>query len=228
MFNLDSPWKIVALVAALGLLRVVYTVWKSSPFRPAMLELLDSGLIAFALVFLIIRPFVVQAFFIPSASMEPTLLGHERGEPIHYQPGDVYPSTVHDRILVNKFIYRLRRPERGDVVVFRAPPQALATPNNHTDFIKRVVGLPGEKIEVRRYQGVFINGKKLREPYVNGNCQVDYDYGPIVLGRGHYFVMGDNRCDSNDSHRWGPLAGDRILGKAMFIFWPPGRISLVH
>jgi signal peptidase I len=228
MFNLDSPWKVVALVASIALLRVVYTVWKTSPFRAAILELLDSGLIAFALVFFIIRPFVVQAFFIPSASMEPTLLGHDRGRPVPHEPGQFYARTVHDRILVNKFIYRLRTPERGDIVVFRAPPEALVIQDNHTDFIKRIVALPGESVEVRRYEGVFINGGKLAESYIQDNHQVDYDYGPVTLAPGQYFVMGDNRRDSNDSHRWGPLEQSRILGKAMFIFWPPGRISLVH
>ena len=121
MINLDSPWKIVVLVATIALLRVVYSVWKSAPYRLGMLELLDSGLIAFALVFFIIRPFVVQAFYIPSASMEPTLLGHDKGKIVNTRPDLTYTDTVHDRILVNKFIYRLRLPERQDIVVFRAP-----------------------------------------------------------------------------------------------------------
>jgi len=228
MFNLDQPWKIVVLVATIALLRVVYSVWKSAPYRPGMLELLDSGLIAFALVFFIIRPFAVQAFYIPSASMEPTLLGHDKGKFVAIAPGEVYTNTVHDRILVNKFIYRLRVPGRGDIVVFRAPPDALTIPNDHTDYIKRVVGLPGVEVEIRADEGVFINGRKLDEPYIRDGYQVDYPYGPIRLHRGQYFVMGDNRRDSNDSHKWGPLDGNRILGKAMLIFWPPGRLSLVH
>ena len=106
MLNLDSPWKIVALVATIALLRVIYTVWKTAPARAFLLELFDSGLIAFALVFFLVRPFVVQAFYIPSPSMEPTL-------------------KVYDRILVNKFIYRLGEPRRKDIAVFRAPEQAM-------------------------------------------------------------------------------------------------------
>jgi len=247
MFELENTWHIVALVAAIAVLRVVYSVWKSAPYRPAMLELFDSGLIAFALVFVVIRPFVVQAFFIPSASMEPTLYGHDKGKPVATQPGMTYTNTVHDRILVNKFIYRLRPPRRGDIVVFRAPADA-GVPNDHTDYIKRVIGLPGDRIMIRNGEGVFINGRKLKEPYIrdgsqlvdynlyvlDGRVEVDERYSlaagarPLRIGRGMYFVMGDNRQDSNDSHRWGPLRGRSILGKAMLIFWPLGRLSLVH
>jgi len=228
MINLDSPWKIVVLVATIALLRVVYSVWKSAPYRMGMLELLDSGLIAFALVFFIIRPFVVQAFYIPSASMEPTLKGHDKGAVVNTRPDLRYTDTVHDRILVNKFIYRLRQPECQDIVVFRAPTYALGVSNDHTDYIKRIIGLPGDRVEIRKSEGVFINGEKLDEPYIRDGRQVDYDYGPVVLGEDEYFVMGDNRRDSNDSHKWGPLEGDRILGKAMLIFWPLGRLSLAH
>jgi len=228
MINLDSPWKIVVLVATIALLRVVYSVWKSAPYRLGMLELLDSGLIAFALVFFIIRPFVVQAFYIPSASMEPTLLGHDKGTIVNTRPDLTYTDTVHDRILVNKFIYRLRLPERQDIVVFRVPLVAPGVSNNHTDYIKRVSGLPGDEIEIRAYEGVFINGRKLKEPYIQSGRQAHYDFGPVVLGPGQYFVMGDNRRDSNDSHKWGPLEGDRMRGKGMLIFWPLGRLSLAH
>ena len=101
--TLDQPWKIAALIGLLALLRIVSGVWPEAPSRKATVELLDALLIAFVLVFVIIRPFVVQSFFIPSESMEPTLR----------------PS---DRILVNKFLYRLNPPRRGDVIVRRHTP----------------------------------------------------------------------------------------------------------
>jgi len=208
MVSLDSPWEILAIVAAVGLLRVVYTVWKESPHRGFMLEIFDSLLIAFALVFFLIKPFVVAAFFIPSGSMRPTL--HER-----------------DRLLVNKFIYRLTEPRRQDIIVFRAPPEA--TPDDsQKDFIKRLIGLPGDVIQVRGYDGVYVNGVKLEESYIGPLYTADYDFGPSRVPEGRYFVMGDNRRDSNDSHRWGFLARENVLGKAMVIFWPPGRMALAR
>jgi signal peptidase I len=220
MLDLGSPLTIVGIIAAVGLLRVVYTVWQSSPGRALMLEMCDSLLIAFALVFLLIKPFVVAAFYIPSESMKPTLM-------------------VRDRVLVNKFIYRLSEPRRQDIIVFDAPPRAVRATFDHKqkDFIKRLIGLPGDRIQIRRFDGVYINGKKLDEPYIGPLQTPDYDYPvdaegrllpPRKLPQGDYFVMGDNRRDSNDSHIWGYLPRRYILGKAMVIFWPPGRIGLAR
>jgi len=194
-------------------LRAVYTVWRQSPYRALMLELCDSLLIAFALVFFLIKPFVVAAFFIPSGSMRPTLLES-------------------DRVLVNKFIYRLGDPRRQDIIVFHAPPGAVLG-GEQKDFIKRLIGLPGETIEVRSYDGVYVSAHggqpaKLNEPYIGPLQTPNYDYGPSTVPAGHYFVMGDNRRDSNDSHAWGFLERGKVLGKAMVIFWPPGRIALAR
>ncbi len=209
--NLDQPWKIATLIGLLAFLRIVWGLWRSAPSRRFMLELLDSGLIAFILVFLLIRPFVVQAFYIPSESMVPTLM-----------PGD--------RILVNKFVYRLNEPNRGDIIVFEAPPQALKV-GERKDFVKRLIGLPGDTIRIRRDDGVYINGSRLQES--RGVPPPDYDWPEDTLGQsgrvpeGRYFVLGDFRTRSNDSHKWGMLETGRVVGKAMVIFWPPGRISLV-
>jgi signal peptidase I len=221
--NLDQPWKIAAVIGLLAFLRITWGLWRTAPARPFMVELLDSGLIAFVLVFLVIRPFVVQAFFIPSESMVPTLVPH-------------------DRILVNKFVYRLNGPQRGDIIVFDAPPQALYG-NGRKDFVKRLIGLPGDEIRIKRRDGVYINGRRLQErddiPRPDYDWPLD-DFGapaaqPYRVPAGCYFVLGDNRNTSNDSHKWSdPLTGEprpeleasRALGKAMVIFWPPTRIGL--
>jgi signal peptidase I len=220
---LDQSWKIASLVGLLAVLRIVWGLWRKAPARRFSIELLDSGLIAFLLVFVVIRPFVVQAFYIPSMSMERTLL-------------------TGDRILVNKFVYRLNPPRRGDVIVFEAPPQA-GTGAEKKDFVKRLIGLPGDKIQVRRGEGVYVNGRRLLEP---PEVDVpDYDWPldemsrpsrqPYVVPKGYYFVLGDNRNISSDSHRWSDpetgkpepgLAANRMLGKAMVIFWPLTRIRL--
>ncbi len=222
--TLDQPWKIAFLIALLAVLRLLWAVWREAPARRFMVELLDSGLIAFVLIFAIIRPFVVQAFYIPSGSMEPTL---RQG----------------DRLLVNKFIYYLNPPKRGDVIVFDAPPQALQG-GEGKDFIKRLIGLPGDEIFVRRGVGVFVNGKLF--PDAPGTPKPNYDWPldeddrpsphPYVVPRGSYFVLGDNRIDSADSHMWSDpdtgrpepqLDSWRVLGKALVVFWPPQRMGLI-
>lgn len=224
--NPDQPWKLAAVVAGLVLLRIVWALWREAPSRRFMVELLDSGLIAFALVFLLIRPFVVQAFYIPSRSMVPALVDG-------------------DRILVNRFIYRLSRPRRGDIIVFDAPTAALRG-GDQKDFVKRLIGLPGDAIEIRRNVGIFINGQLLEDAPDIGLPEEDWPVNamdeptgrPYVVPKGAYFVLGDNREDSHDSRRWSEEVGGqlvmrpeldsrRVLGKAMVIFWPPARIGLV-
>lgn len=119
---------------------------------------------------------------------------------------------MHDgqRIIVNKVVYLLHPPERGDVIVFRLPG------NLGTDYIKRIVGLPGERVEVQ--DGVvFINGKPLEEPYVENP---GFYSGTWILGENEYFVLGDNRTNSSDSRNWGVFSGDNIVGKAWLCYWP--------
>jgi len=184
--------------------------WKATAeeVRVSLLEFADSGLLALGLVFLIIRPFVVQAFFIPSGSMEPTLFGHD--PPI--------PGEPNDRILVNKFIYWFRPPQRQDIIVFKAPEVAST---DQKEFIKRLIGLPGDRIEVRDGR-VWVNGELLDEPYLPDENQPTYQ-GEWIVPEGRYFVLGDNRNNSHDSHRWGHLERSRVQGKAMLRFWPLRR-----
>ncbi|MBI3988642.1 MAG: signal peptidase I [candidate division NC10 bacterium] len=150
---------------------------------------------------LIIRTFVVQAFKIPSGSMLPTL-------------------QIGDHILVNKFLYYFRSPQRGDIIVFKFPQ------DEGRDFIKRVIGLPGETLEVRGKQ-VYINGKPVEESYavhldanILGNPHSPRDqFGPVKIPEGHLFVMGDNRDHSMDSRFWGFLDIRKVKGEAFLIYW---------
>lgn len=207
MADLGSSWPLGLLIVLAAAVRLAYTFWPRAPRRAGVLESVDAGLVAFVLVFLVIRPFILQAFFIPSASMRPAL-------------------READRLLVNKFIYRLTEPRRGDIIVFRAPLRAGARPG-HEDYIKRVVALPGEQVEVRSYRGVYVNGCRLAEPYVRAQQMADYDFGPYRVPPGCLFVMGDNRRASQDSHVWLALEQHRIIGKALVVFWPPQRAGLL-
>ena len=165
------------------------------------LEFLIILVVAFALVFGVVRPFIIEAFWIPSESMVPTL-------------------EVGDRVLVNKFIYRFTEPEPGQVVVFKS------VDNPNEDLIKRVVGLPGDEIAVRDGT-LFVNGESQKEPYVNKAVPDNSFYSPTKVPEGNVFVMGDNRTNSADSRFFGPLPKENIEGEAFLRFWPPGRIGLL-
>jgi len=166
-------------------------------------------------VALLIKTFAIQAFYIPTPSMVPTL-----------KPGD--------RVLVNKLSYDFHSVHEGDVIVFRRPPGD--TTANIDDLIKRVIGLPGETIYVANCR-VFIDGKLLAQPYLPSGWQnVSSPYcttwptglpNPYKVPRGEYFVMGDNRRDSYDSRYWGPLPASYIVGRAFVRMWPIGRIGLL-
>jgi signal peptidase I len=213
----DNTWYVIALIWALLMVRVIVPrVASLRPWRASTLEIVDSLLVAVLLVFLILRPFVVQAFYIPSGSMEPTLRGDDAG----------VPGGINDRILVNKFIYFFREPQRGDIVVFVSPPNADP---EQKDFIKRVVGLPGDHLMVHGGH-LWRNGVPLSEPYIAAPLVYDWpDEGPdFVVQPGTIFVMGDNRNASNDSHVWGALPRQNLLGKAFCIFWPISRARLLR
>ncbi|HET6456045.1 MAG TPA: signal peptidase I [Armatimonadota bacterium] len=197
-------WQVVVIAAILFAIRMFLKPYKSRQAKSA-LETVDSALIAVVLVFLVIRPFLVQTFFIPSGSMLPTL-------------------ELGDRLLVSKIDYRFGHPKRGDIIVFKAPPEASPKP---ADFIKRLVGLPGDVLEVKD-GALYRNGKRLNEPYLNDEEIDTYIMDPIKVPKGTYYVMGDNRNYSHDSHAWGALDQNRVIGKAMFRFWPPMRIGLMH
>lgn len=161
---------------------------------------------------LLIKTFLFQAFVIPSESMETTLHGCQ--------------GCTNDRILVNKLSYRLHDVNRGDIVVFEAPEGRQT--DGIKDYVKRVVGLPGEKIETRDNQ-IYIDNRPLEEPYINEECQDKVADGleAQLIPADRVFVMGDNRCHSSDSRVFGPIPIDSIIGRAFVRIWPITRFKFL-
>ncbi len=159
-------------------------------------EIVETVLLA-VILFLIVN-FTTGRFEVRGYSMEPTL----------------YDGQY---LIVSKVIYRIHPPERGDIIVFHPPN------GDSDDYIKRVVGLPGETVEVRD-GATWIDGVPLEEPYMVSSGGSS---GPRTLGEGQYFVLGDNRANSSDSRSWGILPQEDIIGKAWLCYWPPEKWGLV-
>jgi signal peptidase I len=165
------------------------------------LDIFHDVSIAVIVVVLLVT-YVGQAFRVKGTSMQPLL---EDGE----------------RIIVDKLSYRLGSIRRGDVVVFWYPRDPQVS------FIKRVVALPGDTLEIRE-GAPYINGKQLHEDFLRASFKDDESLGPIVVESGHYFVMGDHRNGSNDSRTWGEVPERYIYGKAFFRFWPFSRVGPIQ
>ena len=173
---------------------------RASKQRGGVVELLVIAVVAFALVFGVVRPFIVEAFVIPSESMVPTLM-------------------IGDRVLANKFIYDFTDPDRGDVVVFESVEV------EGQDLIKRVVGTPGDTVEVRDGT-LYVNGEPQDEPYTNQeSVGISPPQEEFEVPEDTIFVMGDNRTNSRDSRFFGPVPEENLEGEAFMIFWPPTRLS---
>jgi signal peptidase I len=173
-------------------------------------------------IVLLVKAFVVNPYRIPSSSMEPTL---------HCaQPAPGCEARFSDRVLANRFIYHLRDPRRGEIVVFDTPPEAVTKCGAGGTFVKRLIGLPGERIEIRLVRGegyVYINGKQLDEPYLEPDRRdMLSEMPPRTVPEDHYFMMGDNRAQSCDSREWGAVPRENLIGKVFATYWPPNRISL--
>lgn len=161
-----------------------------------------------AILVIIIRWFIFAPFIVDGPSMEPNF--HTR-----------------ERLIVNKIIYNIRTPERGEVVVFHAP--------SGVDYIKRVIALPGEKIRIQNNK-VYINGEELKEPYLQEaiddyktrtGSNYNVDFSEVTVEEGKVFVMGDNRVNSQDSRVIGAVAFDKIVGRADVRFWPLAKLGFV-
>ena len=256
--HFDSPYVKVAIVGALlgarafvQLFSPVEANGQRSETARSIIETLDSAAIALGLVLFIIQPFLLQAFYIPSGSMEDTL-------------------RIKDRLLVSKLIYRMDEPKFQDVVVFKAPD---SSGSGGQDFIKRCIGTAGHVTEIKKAQ-LYRDGKpvnelypKLSQPPNSGTFGYDmkivggkiysreYMMGPDSpslweeagpsprlsapdqnlienakaepVPPGQLLMLGDNRHNSNDSHAWGFVPRENVVGKAIFVFWPPTRIGLV-
>jgi len=166
--------------------------------KPAWREIVETVVVA-VLLALLIRAFVVEAFYIPSSSMVPTL-----------EPGD--------RILVLKFYYYFTDPKKGDIVVFRFP----LDPSK--DLIKRIVAVGGDVVRIENGH-LYVNGSEVKEPYVVNRDF--YNMPSVTVPQGFYFVLGDNRPNSEDSRFWGFLPRGNIKGKAVVRYWPISRIGLI-
>ncbi len=171
------------------------------------------------LLFLVLRAFVVEARYVPSPSMRPTIIEW-------------------DRFLVEKVSYRFRQPQRGDIIVFHPTEKAKLLANEEqihrdqrpivlNDFIKRIIGLPGETVEITEGK-VLINGAPLTEEYISPERRPIYEYGPVTIGEGEYLVLGDNRNQSWDSHYWGFVPRKKIVGRAFWRFWPFNRMGKIR
>ncbi|QYX32039.1 signal peptidase I [Sphaerospermopsis torques-reginae] len=164
-------------------------------------------LIAIALTLaLLIRTFIAEPRLIPSESMYPTL-------------------HTGDRLVVEKVSYRFHPPETGDIVVFETPPELQRRGyDKNQAFIKRIIGKPGEVISVANGK-VYLNGEPLQEDYIAE--PPNQPFPTVKIPEDEFFVMGDNRNDSNDSRYWGFLPQQNLIGRATFRFWPLDRIGLI-
>jgi signal peptidase I len=167
----------------------------------ALWELVHDLAVAILFCFFLIT-FVAQAFRVQGTSMLPLL---EDGE----------------RIVVNKFIYRFHAIERGDVVVFWYPRDPSVS------FIKRVVGLPDDTVEIRAGQ-LYVNGQLVREDYLAPRFRDDDNLASTKVAKGYYFVLGDHRNSSNDSRSWGEVPEKYIYGRAVYRFWPLSKLGSIH
>jgi len=180
-------------------------------FSGFFLELTETIVIGLSL-FLVVYLFFMQPHQVNGQSMVPS-----------FQSGEY--------VLTDKVSYRFGEPRRGDVIVFHAPPAAQCPTGTGCDFIKRVIGLPGETVSVKNNK-IYVNNVQLEESYLPATFVTEagaYTRGRDVnLGASEYFVAGDNRSHSSDSRAWGPITDSEIVGRAFFRYWPAAQVGLVE
>ncbi len=174
----------------------------SNEFRGFIKEFFSIILISFVLA-MVLRTWIIEGRIVPTGSMLPTI-------------------QLQDRLMVNKLVYYFEEPQKGDIIVFHPPAEI----NAKDDFVKRLVAVPGDTVEVKKGQ-LYVNDQVQEEPYVA--APMDYIFGPIVVPPDSYFVMGDNRNSSFDSHLWGAwLTRDHIIGKAFVTYWPLNHVHTLQ
>lgn len=190
---------------------------RKSKFWAMTKEWVEALIIA-VIIAMVIRTFVVQAFKIPTGSMEPTLHGDKRKG---------------DRILVNKFLYWYKEPQRGDIIVFKT--KGILGLDQEKDYIKRLIALPGETVEIRDGD-IYINDVHIKDERIDNieYLNTDKNYAPygvldskVTVPEGMYFVLGDNSPNSKDSRFWGFVPKNNIKGKAILIYWPFSRCGIL-
>lgn len=206
-------------------------------FKAGLKETVDT--IVFVIVaVIIIRFFIAELRWIPSGSMRPTLL---EGDRIVVEKLTKFPNVISSHKFENT-------PKRGDIMIFYPPSVKLKTDPwsvfsrltgffcKDVAYIKRVIGLPGEKFQIKQETNgayrVYINDTPLMEEYIMSEydfhkCRENMYCGPFVIPEGEYFMMGDNRGNSQDSRFWGTLPQSRFIGRAVFVFWPLNRINIL-
>ena len=186
------------------------------PWRTVVDWLVTIGVaVAFVLAF---QAEVAKPYRIPTSSMEPTL---------HCaKPGAFCEGRFSDRVIANRLAYRLRDPERGEIVVFETPETAerCGRGDGGSTFVKRIVGLPGERVSARDGL-IHINGERLIEPYVDRSRRGHENASWQRVAPDHYFVLGDNRMHSCDSRTWGTVPRSNLIGPVALTYWPPTRLS---
>lgn len=175
------------------------------------LDLIETFVIGLS-IFLVVYLFFMQPHQVSGQSMFPTL-------------------HTDDYVLTDKVSYKVGTPQRGDIVVFHAPPAAHCPAGTGCDFIKRVIGVPGDTIEVKD-NGFYVNGIKLPESYIPETTLTQAKTftmnRTVTLGQDEYFVSGDNRENSSDSREWGPISSKNIVGRAFFRYWPWKDIMVIR
>jgi len=172
-------------------------------------------------VVLIVETEVAKPFRVPSSSMEPTL---------HCaKPGYLCTGSASDRVIACRLCYRFGSPDRGQIVVFEAPPEAAQRCDAAGIYVKRLIGMPGETVHEDAEGFIWIDGERLDEPYVTDIARAndnDFSDRTWLVPEGEYFFMGDNRGDSCDSRAWGSVPRDNLVGPLIMRYWPPDRIGL--
>jgi signal peptidase I len=168
------------------------------------------------LIVLALKQWIVNPYRIPSSSMEPTL---------HCaRPGPGCEAHFSDRVLACRICLDFSSPSRGDIIVFKTPPEAAEKCGEGGTFVKRLIGLPGETLQEKTGY-VYIDGKRLNEPYIQKDRRDSQNFGPMKIPKGQYFFMGDNRAQSCDSRQWGSVPRGNLIGTVFFVYWPPNRIG---